>query len=52
MMQQARLEETAAAVEEITGNIINSTQNVIKMSNYANELRISASQGEKIKIKL
>ena len=44
----ARLEETAAAVEEITGNIVNSTQNVIKMSNYANELTISASQGEKL----
>jgi methyl-accepting chemotaxis protein len=42
----ARLEETAAAVEEITGNINHSTQNVIKMSNYANELNISASQGE------
>ena len=44
----ARLEETAAAVEEITGNINHSTQNVIKMSNYANELNISASQGEKL----
>ncbi len=44
----ARLEETAAAVEEITGNINHSTQNVIKMSNYANELTISASQGEKL----
>jgi methyl-accepting chemotaxis protein len=44
----ARLEETAAAVEEITGNIVNSTQNVIKMSSYANELTISASQGEKL----
>ena len=44
----ARLEETAAAVEEITGNIVNGTQNVINMSNYANELTISASQGEKL----
>ncbi len=44
----ARLEETAAAVEEITGNIVNSTQNVIKMSSYANELTISASEGEKL----
>ena len=44
----ARLEETAAAVEQITSNINNSTQNVIKMSNYANELILSASQGEKL----
>ncbi len=44
----ARLEETAAAVEEITSNINHSTQNVIKMSNYANELTLSASQGEKL----
>ncbi len=44
----ARLEETAAAVEQITSNINNSTQNVIKMSNYANELTLSASQGEKL----
>ena len=44
----ARLEETAAAVEQITSNINNSTQNVIEMSNYANELTLSASQGEKL----
>jgi methyl-accepting chemotaxis protein len=44
----ARLEETAAAVEEITGNIISSTQNVTKMAKYANELNISSTQGEKL----
>ncbi len=34
----ASLEETAAALEEITSNISSNTQNVIKMSGFANQL--------------
>ena len=44
----ARLEETAAAVEEITGNIISSTANITQMVNNANELTKSAVTGEKL----
>jgi methyl-accepting chemotaxis protein len=44
----ARLEETAAAVEEVTSSIISSTQNVNKMAEYAKELNISSKNGEKL----
>ena len=40
------LEETAAALEQITGNIINSTQNIAKMSDYSNSVTKSAKEGE------
>ena len=40
------LEETAAALEQITGNIRNSTQNIAKMSNYSNSVTKSAREGE------
>ena len=41
----ARLEETAAAVEEITGNIHNSNEKITQMSNLAGYVNDSASQG-------
>ena len=40
------LEETAAALEQITGNIRNSTQNIAKMSDYSNSVTKSAREGE------
>ncbi len=44
----ARLEETAAAVEEISSTIVSSSENISKMSDYANELNGAASKGEKL----
>lgn len=44
----ARLEETAAAVEEITGNIISSAENISKMALNANELNKAAKNGERL----
>ena len=44
----ARLEETAAAVEEISTNIASSTQNISQMAQNANELTLSATEGEKL----
>ena len=44
----AALEQTAAALEEITSNISNNTHNVVCMSNYANELSQSANSGAKL----
>ncbi len=40
------LEETAAAIEEITSNISNTTQNIIQMSNLATNVTNSVTQGE------
>jgi methyl-accepting chemotaxis protein len=40
------LEETAAALEQITGNIKSSTQNVEKMTNYSNNVTKSVKEGE------
>ena len=40
------LEETAAALEQITGNIRSSTQNVAKMSDYSASVTKSAKEGE------
>ena len=42
------LEETAAALEQITGNIRNNTQNIAKMATYSNSVTKSASDGEKL----
>ncbi len=42
------LEQTAAALEEITSNIRNSTQNVSKMANLSNEVTKSATKGEEL----
>ena len=42
----ASLEETAAALEEITSNIRNNTENIAKMSNFSNEVTVSANEGE------
>ena len=42
------LEETAAALEQITSNIRNNTENITKMSMLSNEVTSSASQGEKL----
>jgi methyl-accepting chemotaxis protein len=40
------LEETAAALEQITGNIRSSTQNVVKMADYAAKVTKSSQEGE------
>ena len=44
----ASLEETAAALDEITSNISNNTQKVIQMAGYANELNKSADHGSEL----
>jgi methyl-accepting chemotaxis protein len=44
--QAASLEETAAAIEQITSNIKQNTQNVSKMSELANDLNQSATNGQ------
>jgi methyl-accepting chemotaxis protein len=44
----ARLEETAAAVEEITSNVISSSENISQMASYANELTKSVNSGENL----
>jgi len=44
----ARLEETAAAVEEMTGNLKGSGANIAEMTNYANELSKSSTEGEEM----
>ena len=46
--QAAALEETAAALEEITASMTQSNQNTIKMSSYANDLIVSAKEGEQL----
>jgi methyl-accepting chemotaxis protein len=42
------LEQTAASLEEITTNISSNNQNIIEMSEYANELNKSSSKGKKL----
>ncbi len=42
------LEETAAALEQITSNIRNNTQNIAKMANFSNSVTKSALHGEKL----
>jgi methyl-accepting chemotaxis protein len=44
----ASLEQTAAALEQITSNIRNNTQNVAKMASYSNNVTNSVSTGEKL----
>ena len=44
----AKLEETAAAVEEITSNVRNNTENIAKMVNYSKEVNNSSIKGEKL----
>ncbi|XPV69216.1 MAG: methyl-accepting chemotaxis protein [Halarcobacter sp.] len=44
--QAASLEETAAAIEEITSNMQNSSQNIVKMTSYANDVSSSVSIGQ------
>ena len=44
----ASLEQTAAALEEITSNIRNNTQNIAKMARYSSEVTTSSNQGEKL----
>ena len=44
----ASLEETAAALEEITSNIRNNTQNIAKMASLSSNVTSSATQGENL----
>ncbi|MEA1914354.1 MAG: nitrate- and nitrite sensing domain-containing protein [Campylobacterota bacterium] len=44
----ASLEETAAAIQEISGNISNNVTHVVQMSNYANEVTNSTKKGQKL----
>ncbi len=44
----ASLEETAAAVEEITSTMVNNSHNIIKMSDYADALLESSREGKKL----
>ena len=46
--QAASLEETAAAIEEITSNMQNSSVNIIKMTEYANDVSSSVSLGQEL----
>ncbi len=41
----ASLEETAAALEEITSTIISNTENVVEMANFANKVTTSVEEG-------
>ena len=43
-----KLEETAAALEEITGNINSSTEKIAKMSNISNTVTSAATNGENL----
>ncbi len=42
----ASLEETSAALEQVTSNISHNTKNVIKMSQFASQITTSANGGE------
>ncbi len=44
----AALEETAAALEEVTSNVSNTTENVVKMASYANDVIVSAKNGQEL----
>ena len=44
----ASLEETAAAIEQITGNIRNNTENIVKMSQLSAAVTESANEGESL----
>jgi methyl-accepting chemotaxis protein len=45
------LEETSAALEQITGNISNNTENVIQMASYANDVTKSVNSGQELSSK-
>uniref|UniRef100_UPI00404738BF methyl-accepting chemotaxis protein n=1 Tax=Aliarcobacter sp. TaxID=2321116 RepID=UPI00404738BF len=47
----ASLEETAAALEEITGNVSNTTEKIAQMSVLAKNVTDSASEGERLATK-
>jgi methyl-accepting chemotaxis protein len=44
----AALEETSAAVQEITSNISNTNENVVQMAKYADSLNHSSNAGQKL----
>ncbi len=44
----ASLEETAAALEQITGTVKSNSNNVAKMSGFANEVNSSAKEGQEL----
>ena len=44
----ASLEETAAALEEITSNISNNTETVVKMARYGNDVKGSVVDGQNL----
>ncbi|MCT7561856.1 methyl-accepting chemotaxis protein [Aliarcobacter butzleri] len=44
----ASLEETAAALEEVTSNVRNNTESIAKMASYSSNVTASANQGEKL----
>ena len=46
--QAASLEETAAALEEITSTIVNTTDNISQMESYSNELATAIDSGKQL----
>lgn len=46
--QAASLEETSAAIEEITSSMKNSSENISKMNSYANEVSSSVQVGQSL----
>jgi len=44
----ASLEETAAALEQITGNIANNTNNVVAMASHGNQVKVSVNSGQEL----
>jgi len=44
----AALEETAAALEKVTNNISNNTQNVVQMAKHGNEVKDSVAKGQNL----
>ncbi|WP_419764347.1 MAG: methyl-accepting chemotaxis protein [Arcobacter sp.] len=49
--QAASLEETAASVEEITANMQSSSENILQMTSYANEVSSSVTTGQDLATK-
>ena len=49
--QAASLEQTAAAIEEITANMQTSSEKIIQMTSYANEVSDSVAQGQELATK-
>ncbi len=46
MKQQLHLEETAAALEEITSNIRNNTESIAKMAQLSNGVTKAVNEGQ------